>query len=277
MLLGSVCAAGWSLSQPDATFAALAAMVLAVTGGYIAFFHSAAALLTNSVIAVVTATIIAHRLSQQGGPTIALAVFWLTWLITIALPVGVRGTTHAMRQYAIESDHDALTGLLNRRGFAAAISRHLTARRSRGVAEHLMVMMLDLDNFKRLNDTHGHKAGDITLQQVAGLLARHAPPGAVICRAGGEEFLIAFTSPTNDVSTVTGDLCAAIHHSRHGITASIGVASADPHTTAGTEPQQLIESLIIAADSAMYDAKYNGGNRVHIAHDSTPLDPQGCS
>lgn len=273
VLVGAVCAAGWSVSQPSAILAALSAMVLAVTGSYIAFFHSAAALVGNSALVVVTTAVVSHRVSQQAGPTTALAVFWLTWLITIALPVGVRGTTHAMRQYAIQSDHDALTGLLNRRGFEAKIGRHLDSRRSRSNIKHLVIMMVDLDNFKRLNDTHGHATGDVTLQRVAGVLTQHAPESAAICRAGGEEFLIAFTTPTDDVSHAAGALCAAIHDSCREITASIGVASADLPKLAHANPHALIEHLVVAADAAMYDAKRNGGNRVHIAYDSTPLDP----
>jgi diguanylate cyclase (GGDEF)-like protein len=257
-------------------FAALVAMVLAVTGAYIGFFHSAAALLANSVIAVSTAAIIAYRLSQYAGPTTALAVFWLTWLITIALPVGVRGTTHAMRQYAIQSDHDALTGLLNRRGFANTINRHLTSRPSRRSIDHLIVMMLDLDDFKRLNDTHGHATGDAVLKRVAGLLVQYSPEDAAICRAGGEEFLVAFTSPTDDVSTVTADLCAAIGDWCPNITASIGVASAELQSTS-TDAQTLTDLLVNAADAAMYEAKRRGGNGVHIADDSTLLDPPGRS
>jgi diguanylate cyclase (GGDEF)-like protein len=120
--------------------------------------------------------------------------------------------------------------------------------------------MLDLDDFKRVNDTHGHVAGDRALLRVADLLRQHLPASAAVCRAGGEEFLAAFKSASTEACDVAARLCTAIEDSGSAITASIGVATAAGRQ-AGTSPA-LIDELVQAADSAMYVAKRKGGNRV---------------
>lgn len=273
-LTGTVCAAGWSLSQSSTMLAAVTGMVLAVTGAYIAFFHSAAALLANTVVAVAVYAVIGHQIAGEIDLATALAVFWLGWLITIVLPLSVRALAHAMRQYAIRAEHDALTGLLNRAGFDATLGRSMAGPWSSHTTGHLVVMMIDLDDFKGLNDSRGHAAGDDVLRMVAELLRTHAPSEAAVCRAGGEEFLIAYHSPTADVADAATRLCRAIHRSCDGVTASIGI-TVTPATSllwpAG------IDHLVESADGAMYDAKRRGGNRVHLATTATAVDIPGCS
>jgi diguanylate cyclase len=126
--------------------------------------------------------------------------------------------------------------------------------------------MVDLDDFKRVNDTHGHPAGDRALTAVADLLRRHAPPSATICRAGGEEFLIAVLSGScTEGATMATPLCTAIAALPHGVTASIGSTCATVGGLRRRAAPQVIGELIAAADTAMYAAKRNGGNQVQYA------------
>jgi diguanylate cyclase (GGDEF)-like protein len=128
---------------------------------------------------------------------------------------------------------------------------------------HLAMVMIDLDNFKRINDTHGHSVGDHALRAVADLLREHTPPDAAVCRAGGEEFLVAMTTMNSDVRSMAGQLCAAVTQLYPPVTASIGTATAELHLLAGPRGACLVDELTTIADEAMYAAKRNGGNQVH--------------
>jgi diguanylate cyclase (GGDEF)-like protein len=258
---GTVLIAVWSLSQPTATGAVLTSMAAAVTGGYIAFFHSSRLLLFNFAAALIMAVSGSLRVARDSDLGTAAAAFWLIWFINLSVPLSIRGMSRAMGSYAMRSEADPLTSLLNRRAFTDAISRQLTD--SAGDMD-LTLLMVDLDDFKRVNDTHGHPAGDRALLAVADLLRRHSPPTAEICRAGGEEFLIAMIGARQfDVQPMTARLCAAIAELPHDITASIGTSSAALNPETGLA--STIEQLIAAADRAMYSAKRNGGNRVQHA------------
>jgi diguanylate cyclase (GGDEF)-like protein len=170
-----------------------------------------------------------------------------------------------MSRYVIRSDQDPLTGLLNRRGFSHSVERLLIPDMLETGAAYLVVMMIDLDDFKRVNDTRGHAAGDDILLRVADQLRHHVPANAAVCRSGGEEFLVAMSSWTHDASILTGPLCQAIHRHCDDVSASIGVAWAPRAETQTATVDDLVNQLIDAADAAMYEAKRSGGNRVHVS------------
>jgi diguanylate cyclase len=264
-VLGAVCVAAFSLCQPRPGIAALVCTAGAVTGGYIAFFHSSRVLLFNIIVVLTTAMVAAYRLAQDADPATAAAAFWLMWLLNITVPLAIRGISKAMSRYAVRATEDPLTGLLNRRGFLDAVNRRLIPAIPGGAHQYVVVMMIDLDNFKRVNDTQGHAAGDRTLLLVAELLRRYVSSEAAICRCGGEEFLIALTSASDDAAAIAAPLCSAIRAQCGEVTASIGVACADRHVVAATPTIDLIDVLVQAADLAMYKAKRNGGNRVELA------------
>jgi diguanylate cyclase (GGDEF)-like protein len=259
---GTVLIAVWSLTQPTAAGAVLTSMAAAVTGGYIAFFHSSRLLLFNFFAAFVIAVSGSVRLAHDSDPGTAAAAFWLIWFLNLSVPLSIRGMSRAMGSYAMRSEADPLTRLLNRRAFTEAISRQLTTHSADNL--NLTLLMVDLDDFKRVNDTHGHPTGDRALLAVAELLRRHSPPTAEICRAGGEEFLIAMIGTRQfDVEPMAARLCAAIAELPHDITASIGTTSAA--LKPGNGLTSIIDQLIAAADRAMYSAKRNGGNQVQHA------------
>ena len=258
---GMLATGGWSLVQPSPVFAALICSALAVTGGYIALFHSPRMLLLNSLVVVVTATAAVLRLVDETDFATAAAAFWLIWYPNFSVPLIIWGVSQAMGTYVERAEQDPLTGLLNRRAFTEAVAGRLVDHDA--AHTHLAVMMLDLDDFKRINDTHGHSAGDRLLQVVAGLLRDHSPADAIVCRAGGEEFLTALTCTIDEVAPLASRICGAVARHPSGITASIGTASAELNLLCTADGGHPIEELIAVADSAMYAAKRRGGNQAY--------------
>ena len=164
-----------------------------------------------------------------------------------------------------QSIRDALTGLFNRRFLEGSLAREL-ARASRK-QQTLAVMMLDVDHFKRFNDTHGHGGGDALLTAVGGVLRQLSRPEDIACRYGGEEFTLIL--PDTDVATAIArgervrEAIAALRVAHEGkplsaVTASIGVAVFPEHHAE-------MEPLLEAADGALYRAKAEGRDRVVLA------------
>jgi len=162
------------------------------------------------------------------------------------------------------SDHDPLTGVFNARAFAQTCDRlmRLGTRQSTPYA----VLFIDLDHFKRVNDQHGHDAGDAVLKTVAACMARRLRQSDVLGRVGGEEF-VAFLPATDTQGAMTlaealrQDIQAAQPELANGarleVTASIGVAP-------GTSVPSTLDELQRRADQAMYQAKAAGRNRVTL-------------
>ena len=170
---------------------------------------------------------------------------------------------------------DGLTGIANRRSFDGALSRAWD--RSRRSHSALGVLMIDVDHFKRYNDTHGHQAGDEILRLVAqAVSAAVLRPDDVAARYGGEEFAIVLPLAEGEASRVVGErvrqnvrgLAIPYPEAPTGIvTVSVGVASTRP-AESGVTPGKLLES----ADAALYQAKREGRDKVVLAplEHSTP-------
>jgi diguanylate cyclase (GGDEF)-like protein/PAS domain S-box-containing protein len=160
--------------------------------------------------------------------------------------------------------HDTLTGLLNRGELERLLLRE--RQRAERYGHPLAVLMLDIDHFKAVNDTYGHRTGDAVLKAFAARLAEHARSADVVARYGGEEFVLLLPETSVPAATAMAErLRASLNEAPievagiHGaITASIGVAGYPAH---GTTEEQLLR----AADEAMYTAKKDGRNRVHTA------------
>jgi diguanylate cyclase len=259
-VVGTVFIAAWSLAQPTATMAVLTSTAIAVTSGYIAVFHSTKVLTFNVVTAVAIAAVASVRLAHETDLVTAAAAFWIVWLLNLSAPLCVSGLTRAITSYARRSEADPLTGLLNRRAFIEAITWQLDDGTD---AEYMAILMIDIDDFKKINDTLGHAAGDNAILKVAALLDQHSPPGAVVCRSGGEEFLIAgYLAAPDYAATLATRLCAAVEALPIRLTVSIGISITELNADPG---RGAIDKLIAAADAAMYVAKRNGGNRTHHA------------
>ncbi|HEX7603004.1 MAG TPA: diguanylate cyclase [Polyangiaceae bacterium] len=157
---------------------------------------------------------------------------------------------------------DALTGLMNRRAFTEASERELA--RAERYALPLSVCILDVDNFKRVNDTHGHASGDAVLVGLARILKTMARRSDLTGRWGGEEFVLLFPQTGDAGARIAGDrvrraVAEAKFPSPAGdltVTVSIGIAGARPPFT--------LEAAVANADKALYTAKSRGRNRVEI-------------
>ncbi|MBI1911606.1 MAG: sensor domain-containing diguanylate cyclase [Deltaproteobacteria bacterium] len=167
----------------------------------------------------------------------------------------------------IQSVQDPLTGLYNRRHMAVSLEREL--HRAARKKNQLGVMMLDIDYFKRFNDTFGHHAGDVILKELGIFFKKHLRKDDIACRYGGEEFTIILPEASLESSMQKAQwLLEQIKHlivEHHGrslgsITLSIGVA-------AFPENGRSCEELLAAADKALYIAKKQGRDRVITAKD----------
>jgi len=151
---------------------------------------------------------------------------------------------------------DPLTGLYNRRKFNEEL---LLAIREASVAEKkFSLMMLDLDGFKKFNDTKGHQAGDEVLVQFAEILREELRKGSVIGRYGGDEMVIIVSGVDRpDAKKVAARICSVIQEKfrGYGITVSIGIAEFP-------DDGRSFEEMIAKADEVLYRAKEFGGNRV---------------
>jgi diguanylate cyclase (GGDEF)-like protein/PAS domain S-box-containing protein len=163
-----------------------------------------------------------------------------------------------------QSIHDPLTGLYNRRFLDETMGRELI--RGRRTGHDIGVVMCDIDFFKKVNDTWGHQAGDDVLKALARLLERHARGSDVVCRYGGEEFVMLLADiPPNLAYQRAEQVRGALEALRVPfgdatiqVTASFGVANFP-------EDGDTQDALIHAADTAMYSAKMAGRNRVMLA------------
>ena len=171
----------------------------------------------------------------------------------------IEALAQALKTLKEEAIRDPLTNLYNRRFLRDYLSRELmrAARENIRVA----VIMIDLDHFKRVNDTAGHAAGDLVLTEIAALLKHHIRGTDIACRYGGEEFMLVLPNATLQSARSRGEaICSAIREKKGsllGVTASLGVAVFPDHAA---EP----ESLLRAADEALYEAKGRGRNQVRI-------------
>ena len=158
---------------------------------------------------------------------------------------------------------DPLTGLYNRRYLVDQAPRMW--RQARRDGTRVAAMVLDLDHFKRLNDAHGHAAGDAVLRAVAGALSAGVRPADVLARTGGEELVVlGLVSDGAEAARLAERLRAAVAASRteagHAVTASIGVALTRP--VDGEDTRDALWRLVDRADAAMYEAKQQGRDRV---------------
>jgi diguanylate cyclase (GGDEF)-like protein/PAS domain S-box-containing protein len=165
---------------------------------------------------------------------------------------GRKQTERELRQLA---DHDSLTGLLNRRGFMDGLRRELRRMERRG--EYGALLLLDLDNFKSVNDTAGHLAGDHVLRATADVLRRRLRSSDVIGRLGGDEFAALVLNVTarqaSEIAAETSETLHAMSVSADDrtvqVSASIGVIAIEDPRSGGED------DLLAAADRAMYAAK----------------------
>jgi diguanylate cyclase (GGDEF)-like protein len=159
---------------------------------------------------------------------------------------------------------DELTGLYNRRHAMVRLNEQWAIANRHG--ESMACAMLDIDHFKRVNDAHGHLKGDEVLQKVSKILMQSIRVSDIVCRFGGEEFLIVFPKQKTDQARICAERCRSIIESSvfaddaHSspVTISIGIAHRE-------SSMRCPDDLLKAADVALYAAKEQGRNRIVMA------------
>lgn len=168
-----------------------------------------------------------------------------------------------------QSIRDPLTGLYNRRYLEETLEREF--RRAARANQKVSVIMLDIDHFKKFNDTYGHEAGDLILQKVASVIQKAVRAGDIVCRYGGEEFTVIM--PGLELAMASSRTELILKLVRHleldygglilkNLTVSAGIAAYPDHGQTWPEVIQI-------ADQALFQAKKNGRNRIEIASQIT--------
>ncbi len=188
------------------------------------------------------------------------------WALNVSEHIALALANLKLREtLRVQAVRDSLTGLYNRRYMEQALEREVlrAARNRRTVG----VIMLDLDHFKRYNDTHGHEAGDNLLRVLGDFLLTHVRAEDIACRYGGEEFVVILPEASLAMCRSRAEqlwkgvqgLSVNVHGELlRGVTTSVGVAAFPAHGTT-------MSGLLRAADAALYAAKRQGRDRVEIA------------
>ncbi|MCG6936501.1 MAG: EAL domain-containing protein [Proteobacteria bacterium] len=177
----------------------------------------------------------------------------------------VTNTRQLTRQMIFQATHDSLTELVNRREFEARLSNYIDEVKQNG--RRHVVLYLDLDQFKIVNDTSGHLAGDELLRQVSLIMKPHIRGSDVLARLGGDEFGVILLDCDVDHAIRVGeilrksieDFVFVWQKQNYRIGVSIGVVEV-------TEDNSDMNSVLSAADMACYAAKENGRNQIHVYH-----------
>jgi diguanylate cyclase (GGDEF)-like protein/PAS domain S-box-containing protein len=190
----------------------------------------------------------------------------------ISNQVGITIEQFAHHEHVLKiSRTDALTGLLNRGAFMDGLHRSLSRlQRDRGTAA---LMYVDLDNFKHVNDTRGHQAGDDVLVEVRNILLQHTRPTDMVARLGGDEFAAWLTGADLAIAktragqflTRIGALAEKSGSPDRPLGMSIGIAAWTP------DSGEALDTLLARADQAMYNAKRAGKGNFAIAPHALPL------
>ena len=190
---------------------------------------------------------------------------------TIAKQVSMAlASLRSREQLQNQSIRDPLTGLFNRRYMEESFERELH-RASRSEAAMVSFMMIDIDHFKKINDTFGHDAGDMVLRELSHILVKNSRKEDIACRFGGEEFVLCLPGASleiaerraTDIRESISRLSLRYEGSDMGVvTVSIGISI---YPDLGETPVELIKK----ADQALYQAKESGRNRVVIAKRSS--------
>ena len=188
------------------------------------------------------------------GPLVLCVYALFAWLLGIWVRQRdeLRESMDRIERLRRAANTDTLTGIANRRVAERALSQFA------GMQRRYAVMMIDIDHFKKINDTHGHDTGDRILQRVAEVLKSRMRAHDTVARWGGEEFLVIVESVSRaEAASIAESLRARVEEDSAAVlptTISIGVA----HTESG----QSVDQIVKRADEGLYAAKNSGRNRV---------------
>lgn len=246
--------------------------LMGMSGGALSVYYAIRSfILITLVVMLVPMTL--WMLAQEGVTPVLMAIAALVYLVSAMKATKVLSSalqqsfllTHELKVAKEDAESiartDALTGLSNRRPFME-LAEHLINLCKRN-QQSVALIILDLNHFKRVNDTYGHAMGDFVLQRTSRIIEKMVRESDVCARLGGEEFAILMPNTSEEGGrTVAEKLCQAIEgESVSGqlgdckITASLGVA---------WSKKPVLEAMLLNADKAMYKAKQAGRNRVCV-------------
>jgi diguanylate cyclase (GGDEF)-like protein len=213
--------------------------------------------------------LVVHDPNRPGvGLPILIAIVGIFLAALLGALVLIWSRNERMQELQQQASQDPLTGLKNRRRFEEDLRTELA--RSRREDTVGAVLMLDLDNFKQVNDTLGHPAGDRVIADIAAVLGERMRATDVVARLGGDEFAVVLPRCDLDEAEEVADAIASSIrlHTPPGeaappITASIGLATFGPRA-------ESYDAVLSAADNAMYEAKRAGRDTVRVAGTAAP-------
>jgi diguanylate cyclase (GGDEF)-like protein len=199
---------------------------------------------------------------------IFLAIALVASFVAAAMTSELANRDEVHRLITRQATHDALTGLPNRLLFTERLDQALLDRSA--AARSIAVVLIDLDDFKKVNDRYGHPAGDAALTIVADSLRAAARPQDLLARLGGDEFVILCDDPTScdEVIRIAGDVSQCLDHPiavegvEHRLPASIGVVYVD------ADEQVTATDLLRRVDIALYRSKRTAGARISLFDDA---------
>jgi diguanylate cyclase (GGDEF)-like protein len=234
--------------------------LFAVTGIYLVYFHGPRATAVHLTIATATILAVAVWLGASGEPhaiPLAICKALVSLLVTAGILPFAQFGFWLIRNSSVESLVDELTTLSNRRGLLDHVARLTT---SAGQPIPMCVFVIDLDKFKGINDRHGHAVGDEVLVRTARQLRGALTRRAFIARTGGEEFVVIDYLHAGEAAGLGERLRAAVAAAGPpAVTASVGVVCGQ------LDGAEDFDRLLQLADTAMYAAKRDGGDRLAVA------------
>ena len=263
-----------SLAYGDWVISTLACLSAAAMVGGICFRNFSAPRLAATMILLSLGPIV-PGVALAGEPLLRIVYLQVPLYLTAMTAAAFRlnkmlvAVMHSERASDYLARHDALTGLWNRAGFVDALKTRLADNPGK---KSFALLFLDLDDFKPINDTFGHPAGDKLLTMVAESLRHIVPATDVIARIGGDEFLVLANDATAEQALAIGHRIIKTVTMPHAlgeetcvrVGVSVGIAMSPEH---GTEA----EVLLMIADAALYEAKSSGKSCCCMASAETNL------
>ncbi|MGN7492801.1 GGDEF domain-containing protein [Paenibacillus sp. SAF-054] len=272
--IGRIALYGWSQAALNAS---LGMLVLGLVCAYLCRFPWSR-LLKMNVLNLACMAVVFVTLSLNLGnlatvmryyPTqLVISVIASLFLYLITEHIDSSNMLFAQLEKRASTDH--LTQLNNLRQFEWSLQNEMTGARQR--AEELSLLVIDIDHFKLVNDTHGHAAGDEVLRDLGKILLEQAPPLGIVSRNGGEEFTVMLPNCSAALAGSTAEKIRravqahvfklpTLQQKKLRITVSIGVATYPADTGTAESDLEIVEQ----ADKALYQAKNSGRNRVCAA------------
>lgn len=248
------------------TSALIGTFLFALTGSMCTFFLGPRLLVAHLVFANLVIVYIGVAAYTQGlwGPWDAIAAVLVAGGATSGVPIFAQIAWSLVCEDARQSEIDPLTRLKNRRGLQNAIEDLWTVAHGEQLA--LVLVLVDIDRFKSVNDRYGHDQGDAVIVLVADRLRDHLGTSGVVARTGGEEFVAVLVGEAEQLCELVAEVSGTLTNRSDPIpvTVSAGAVVIAPDSDAWTAGVDVVNDATRVADSLMYRAKADGGNRTML-------------